>query len=143
MKTRARRTGGRCPGCEQSTRGGRIVTGGAAGIPVKEWMRDAWHAYHVPLTSDAEWLKAHAFKVTAAGKLDGRQRSALPASSDRLDKRDIATQAEARDFAIEWQQWQSEQSLSYGELAEWAAYFAELAERFPELADEFRENGII
>lgn len=50
---------------------------------------------------------------------------------------------EARDLAIEWQQWQSEQSLSYGELAEWQGVFTELADRFPELAEEFAENGII
>lgn len=49
---------------------------------------------------------------------------------------------EARELAIDWQQWQSEQALSYGDLAEFASYFAELAERF-DLTDEFRENGII
>lgn len=49
---------------------------------------------------------------------------------------------EARDWAIEWQHWASEQSLSYGELADWADYFTELAERF-NLTDEFKENGIL
>lgn len=54
----------------------------------------------------------------------------------------IETAEEARDFAIEWQKWQSEQSLSYGELAEWNARFAELADKF-DLREEFEENGII
>ena len=32
--------------------------------------------------------------------------------------------------------------MSYLELAHWRAYFAKLAEQFPGLADEFKENGI-
>jgi hypothetical protein len=32
--------------------------------------------------------------------------------------------------------------LSYGELAEWQAYFSELADKF-DLVEEFKENGII
>lgn len=54
----------------------------------------------------------------------------------------IETQDQAREFAIDWQTWQAEQSLSYGEMAEWAAFFEELAERF-DLTEEFKENGII
>ena len=50
----------------------------------------------------------------------------------------------ARQHAIEWQNWVSDtQSISYGELAECGAYFAALAVQFPELPDEFKENGII
>lgn len=49
---------------------------------------------------------------------------------------------EARQFAIDWQNWASTQSLSYGELAEYQAYFVQLAERF-NLTEEFKENGII
>jgi len=56
--------------------------------------------------------------------------------------KEIQTRDEARQYAIEWQQWASEQGLSYGELAEWRAILAELAERF-DLTDGFRENGII
>lgn len=52
------------------------------------------------------------------------------------------TEEEARQYAIDWQNWQSEQSLSYGELAEWRAVFAELAIKFG-LEEEFEENGII
>jgi hypothetical protein len=54
----------------------------------------------------------------------------------------ITTQEEARQFAIDWQNWQAEQSMSYGELAEWQAVFVELAEKF-DLVEEFKENGII
>ena len=54
----------------------------------------------------------------------------------------IKTEAEARDMAIEWQDWQSDQSLSIGELASWGAFFRSLARKF-DLRDEFEENGII
>lgn len=62
-----------------------------------------------------------------------------------MDKRDIkaiATPEDARQYAIDWQVWQSEQSLSYGELAEWQEALRELADRFG-LTEEFEENGII
>jgi len=52
------------------------------------------------------------------------------------------TQEDARQFAIEWQHWASDQNLSYGELAEWGAYFEMIGERF-DLLEEFKENGII
>ena len=54
----------------------------------------------------------------------------------------FTTADEARDVAIEWQHWVSEQNLSYGELAEWQSFFEELAERF-DLTEEFTENGVI
>lgn len=54
----------------------------------------------------------------------------------------VKTAGEATDLAIDWQNWQAEQSLSYGELAEWQAYFRTLARKF-DLRDEFEENGII
>lgn len=52
------------------------------------------------------------------------------------------TPGEATQAAIDWQNWQSEQSLSYGELAEWQGVFEALAEKF-DLTEEFTENGII
>ena len=52
------------------------------------------------------------------------------------------TQEEARVYAVNWQHWVSEQSLSYGELAEWQAVFEELGKKFA-LEQEFKENGII
>jgi hypothetical protein len=56
--------------------------------------------------------------------------------------KDIKTAEEARQYAIEWQAWASEQSLSYSELAIWGEIFIELADRY-NLTEEFRENGII
>lgn len=55
---------------------------------------------------------------------------------------EVASADEAQQIAIDWQNWQAEQSLSYGELAEFQTYFTELAEKF-NLVDEFKENGII
>lgn len=55
---------------------------------------------------------------------------------------DIKTEDEARELAIDWQGWNSEQSLSYRELNEWQNFFEILAKDF-NLTDEFRENGII
>lgn len=49
---------------------------------------------------------------------------------------------EAREQAIEWQQWQATQSLSYDELLEWQEYFKSIAEEY-NLTEEFSENGII
>lgn len=49
---------------------------------------------------------------------------------------------EAREQAIDWQDWQSKQSLSYDELLEWQAYFESIAKEY-NLTDEFKENGII
>lgn len=38
-----------------------------------------WHKYHVPLTTDEQWLQRHAFYVTAKGKLSVRHRHCEPA----------------------------------------------------------------
>lgn len=54
----------------------------------------------------------------------------------------IKSEDEARQIAIDWQSWQSEQHLSYGELAEWQEYFEELAAKF-DLTEEFKENAIL
>lgn len=54
----------------------------------------------------------------------------------------INTAQQARDVAIDWQMWQSEQNLSYGEYAEWADYFTVLGEEWG-LTEEFKDNGII
>lgn len=59
-----------------------------------------------------------------------------------MPKKEIKTQDEARQYAIDWQKWASEQSLSYKDLAEWNAYFLDLAQKF-NLTEEFEENGII
>jgi len=54
----------------------------------------------------------------------------------------IDTKEEAHDCAVAWQEWQGEQSMSWSEVAEWQAYFQELADKY-DLTDEFKENGII
>ncbi len=75
---------GECPGCMQSTRNGQIVTGvkkpGICQTPLKVWTREEWHAYHVPLTTDNEWLKRHAFHFTKDGsRLSEKHHHAEPA----------------------------------------------------------------
>lgn len=52
------------------------------------------------------------------------------------------TKDEARQYAIDWQNWVSVQNLSYAEIAEWQAYFEMVGEKF-DLTEEFKENGII
>ncbi len=54
----------------------------------------------------------------------------------------ITTKDDAREYAKEWQQWVSEQNLSYGEIAEWQQVFNGIAYKF-HLVREFKENGII
>lgn len=54
----------------------------------------------------------------------------------------IETKEQAHDLAVDWQDWQSRQSLSYGEIAVWQALFREVADKFG-LTAEFKENGII
>lgn len=59
-----------------------------------------------------------------------------------MDKKQPTTRAEAREIAIEWQGWQAQQALSYGELVEWHEYFMLIGGKFG-LTDEFIENGIL
>lgn len=54
----------------------------------------------------------------------------------------IETSEQARNKAIEYQSWASEQSLSYEEIILWDKYFLSLANHF-NLHEEFSENGII
>jgi len=49
---------------------------------------------------------------------------------------------EAREQAIVWQEWQSNRSMSWGEVAWWNNYFKKLGKKFG-LTEEFKENGII
>lgn len=69
-----------------------------------------------------------------------------------MERINITTKEQARNYAIKWQQWASEQNpidaiadnckLYQSDLVEWGAYFTELAERF-DLTEEFKENGIL
>jgi hypothetical protein len=52
------------------------------------------------------------------------------------------TSDEARQYAINWQNWASEQSLSYSEIIEWQIFWEKVGEEF-NLLDEYKENGII
>lgn len=49
---------------------------------------------------------------------------------------------EARQQAIDWQQWISGQNLSYGEIIDDTEHFRKTGKRFG-LLKEFKENGII
>ena len=55
---------------------------------------------------------------------------------------DIKTKGEARQCAIDYQQWASEQNLSYNDINIATSYFIKIGKRFG-LIREFRENGII
>jgi len=52
------------------------------------------------------------------------------------------TEQEARQYAIYFQNWASEQDLSYSEIVQWNIVFEILADKYG-LLDEFKENGII
>lgn len=54
----------------------------------------------------------------------------------------INTPEEARQYAIDWQNWASEKSFYISELYEWQQVLTQLATRF-NLTEEFQENGII
>lgn len=54
----------------------------------------------------------------------------------------IKSKGDAEDFAIQWQDWQSSQTLDYEEVAKWQNYFEALATEF-DLKEEFKENGLI
>ena len=62
--------GGKCPACVQNRR--IVERDQALGV--------SWHARHAPLTTDQEWLAAHAFHFLKDGsRLSGRTRYAVPA----------------------------------------------------------------
>ena len=66
-----------------------------------------------------------------------------------MKKQTPKTKEEARQYAIEWQQWFSEQNeigkeptLYMSDLVEWCGEFERIARKF-HLVREFKENGII
>jgi hypothetical protein len=63
---------GCCPGCEQSKRSNGMYAAGTM-------TREQWHAYHVSLVSDAQWLADHAFYVNKDGTLSERYNHCEPA----------------------------------------------------------------
>jgi hypothetical protein len=54
----------------------------------------------------------------------------------------IKNKGEAQGHAINWQNWQSTQALSWGEVLTYQNHFAKIGKRF-NLTREFKENGII
>ena len=71
-------------------------------------------------------------------ELRGRKMKSYP----MISLSEIKTKEEAKTMAIDYQSWASEQSMSYGELAEYQNYFEKLGKKFG-LKKEFNENGII
>lgn len=59
-----------------------------------------------------------------------------------MEKRTPKTKEEAREYAIDWQNWASEHSLSWADIAEWSGIFTYWGTKF-DLLEEFKENGII
>ena len=58
-------------------------------------------------------------------------------------QKEIKTKEQARQYAIEWQQWANKRKIFYtSELYEWEQYFTKLGRKFG-LLKEFKENGII
>jgi len=54
----------------------------------------------------------------------------------------VKTKDQARQVAMDFQEWASNQNLSYGELAQYQSDLHKLAKRFG-LVKEFKENAII
>ena len=59
-----------------------------------------------------------------------------------MKKREINTREEARQYAIDWQNWASEAKMSYEELLEWQSEMRDVALNWG-LQEDFEENGII
>lgn len=103
--------------------------------------------------SELQDLAVEAFETGYRKKLSKHLilviRERVKESSEKSEKpmrlkaiKEIKTKAEAQQIAIDWQEWQSTRSLSYGELSKYQAYFETLAKKF-RLKKEFKENGII
>lgn len=58
------------------------------------------------------------------------------------DIKEVKSKDQARQLAIDWQDWQSERSMDYWDFLETLTFFVELADRF-HLKREFKENCII
>jgi len=54
----------------------------------------------------------------------------------------LKTKERARQYAMDYQRWASEQNLSYGELSQYQGMFETVGKKF-NLLKEFKENGII
>jgi hypothetical protein len=54
----------------------------------------------------------------------------------------VKNRSEAQSIAMDFKEWSSENSLSWGEIAKYNQYFMTLGKKF-KLTKEFKENGII
>jgi hypothetical protein len=59
-----------------------------------------------------------------------------------MKKRFCRNKQEAIQMAIDWQNWQCTNIMTYGEALEWQNYFEKLGKKF-NLTKEFKENAII
>lgn len=59
-----------------------------------------------------------------------------------MQKQNITTQEQARQFAIDWQANQANEALSWEEVSIWQEYFTTLGKAY-DLLEEFQEEGII
>ncbi len=59
-----------------------------------------------------------------------------------MEKQNPKTEEEARQYAMDWQNWMSDEDLSWGEIVGCANEFKAIGKKF-DLLDEFKENDII
>jgi len=53
------------------------------------------------------------------------------------------TLEQARQAAIDWQNWQADKNMSWGEISRCYGCFVQIVAIYPSLRNEFIENGII
>jgi hypothetical protein len=115
------------------------ITSDKAIAGLKDHVKEAM-LFDEPLTKDV--MKDFKDEGPELSTLDSNPSILLQASA-RKPVEEVATAGEARQIAVDWQSAQSAESMSWREVAEWDSYFKQLADKFPELADEFAENGIV
>jgi hypothetical protein len=59
-----------------------------------------------------------------------------------ITPQELKTKERARQYAMDYQKWVSEQNLSYGELSQYQGMLETIGKKF-DLIEEFKENGII
>jgi len=97
-----------------------------------KWLKNGYASfkgYVIDLTAIARWTNKNWMIL-------------LKSIINNMEKRTPKTADEARQYAMDWQEWASEQNLPYAHLCYWQGIFMTLAEEF-NLIEEFKENGII
>jgi len=82
-------------------------------------------------------IKSKKLKEKAPSKLRGRKMGSYP----MIPVSEVKSKGEARTMAVDYQNWASNQNMSYGELVVYQNYFDKLGKKFG-LKKEFKENGI-